>query len=219
MRRKCHKPYNHGLGLQGFTLVEVMIVIVILSIFAGMMTLSVGGSESRRNKAFYEHLQSNINYVRLLSIEQMQPYGLAIQLAKVNQPSEIRVVKLQLTNTQPASNPAAQSAPSWQLEKSIEPLVIPENVDVAISPLDNINANSMNQNPSSQTPNWLVGSEAPPVVWFGTGEATPVQITVKAKNGDSIYLVDDPIIINAAGSLEPSQNSNTNAATLQGASP
>ncbi len=209
------RPQTHR---HGFTLVEVMIVIVILSVFAGMMTLSVGGSESRRNKAFYEHLQSNINYVRLLSIEQMQPYGLAIQLAKADQPSEIRVVKLQLptfnqsTPNQPVSD---QAVPSWQLEKSIEPLVIPDNVDVSISPLDNVNA--INQNLSSPAPSWLVGDQAPPVVWFGTGEATPVQLTVRAKNGDTIYLVDDPLIINAAGSLESSQNSNT--ATLQRGTP
>lgn len=30
-------------GQQGFTLIEIMVVIVILSIFAGMMSLSVGG--------------------------------------------------------------------------------------------------------------------------------------------------------------------------------
>ena len=31
----------------GFTLVEILVVVVILSIFAGMISLSVGGSESR----------------------------------------------------------------------------------------------------------------------------------------------------------------------------
>ena len=51
---------------RGFTLVEVMVVIVILSLFAGLMTLSVSGSDTRRNQAFYEHVKSNITYVRLL---------------------------------------------------------------------------------------------------------------------------------------------------------
>lgn len=187
---------------QGFTLVEVMIVIVILSIFAGMMTLSVGGGESRRNKAFYEHLQSNINYLRLLSAEQMQPYGLAIKLAQNNQPSELRVVKLQTAaSTNSPNSPSSlasreSNAVSWQLDNSVEPLIIPENVDVVIAPLDSVSAHLA-------APSYLVGDQAPPVVWFGTGEATPVQITIKAKNGDASYLVDDPIVINAAGTIEP----------------
>lgn len=194
------KPITIETIQQGFTLVEVMIVIVILGLFAGMMTLSIGGSESRKNKAFYEHLQSNINYVRLLSVEQMQPYGLAIQLAKNDQPSEIRVVKLEQPQTQPNSTATLTpplNSPKWELDKQVEPLLIPDNVDVAITPLDNLNQIAI-----ANTPNWLVGDQAPPVVWFGTGEATPVQITVKAKNGEQIYLVDDPMVINATGTIE-----------------
>lgn len=194
------KPIAIETTQQGFTLVEVMIVIVILGLFAGMMTLSIGGSESRKNKAFYEHLQSNINYVRLLSVEQMQPYGLAIQLAKNDQPSEIRVVKLEQPQTQPNSTATLTpplNPPKWELDKQVEPLLIPDNVDVAITPLDNLNQIAI-----ANTPNWLVGDQAPPVVWFGTGEATPVQITVKAKNGEQIYLVDDPMVINATGTIE-----------------
>lgn len=203
----CAKPSKFSTKIivqQGFTLVEVMIVIVILGIFAGMMTLSVGGSESRKNKAFYEHLESNINYVRLLSVEQMQPYGLAIQLAKNDQPSEIRVVKLEQPQVQPNSTatltPPLNSplmSPKWELDTQVEPLIIPENVDIAISPLDYLAQSEID------SPNWLVGDQAPPVVWFGTGEATPVQISVKAKNGDSVFLVDDPIVINATGMIEP----------------
>lgn len=194
------KPIAIETTQQGFTLVEVMIVIVILGLFAGMMTLSIGGSESRKNKAFYEHLQSNINYVRLLSVEQMQPYGLAIQLAKNDQPSEIRVVKLEQPQTQPNSTATLTpplNSPKWELDKQVEPLLIPDNIDVAITPLDNLNQITI-----ANTPNWLVGDQAPPVVWFGTGEATPVQITVKAKNGEQIYLVDDPMVINATGTIE-----------------
>ena len=79
-------------GQQGFTLIEIMVVIVILSIFAGMMSLSVGGSENRRNTAFYERLTSNLDYVRLLSTERMQPYGLAIKLPQNDAPNQLVVV-------------------------------------------------------------------------------------------------------------------------------
>ena len=104
-------------GQQGFTLIEIMVVIVILSIFAGMMSLSVGSSENRRNTAFYERLTSNLDYVRLLSTERMQPYGLAIKLPQNDAPNQLVVVKLEnaFTHSQNAvrsANAAATSQPA-----------------------------------------------------------------------------------------------------------
>lgn len=180
---------------KGFTLVEVMVVIVILSVFAGMMTLSVGSSESRKNLAFYEHLQDNLTYIRLLSVEEMKPYGLAIRLANQDQPTQLVVVKLdngQTTDEQ-------EQSPAWQLEQRIPALDVPDNVQVDIVPLENIM--------TEQMPNYLVGNQAPPLVWFGTGEATSVQIMVQKKlpNSETVYPVADPIIINTSGAIQREQ--------------
>lgn len=200
---------------QGFTLVEVMVVIVILSVFAGMMTLSVGSSENRKNLAFYEHLQSNINYVRLLSAEQMQPYGVAIRLAKGDNPTQLVVVKLEnaFGNHGIGQNPSQnvgqnvsqatlqnteKNTPTWVLEKSISPLDVPTGVRVDIQPLDRVLQDSQ------FLPSYLQGNDAPPIVWFGTGEATAVQIQVQKQNSndDKIYPIASPIIINGSGAIE-----------------
>ena len=196
-------------GQQGFTLIEIMVVIVILSIFAGMMSLSVGGSENRRNTAFYERLTSNLNYVRLLSTERMQPYGLAIKLPQNDTPNQLVVVKLEnaFTNSQSAvrnANTAITSQPAppqWVIEKQIPPLDVPDNLDVKIRPLDNpFNTTAQN---TQLTASWSSSSEAPPVVWFGTGEATPVQISIQKTNADKqTFAVGNPIIVNQAGAIE-----------------
>lgn len=196
MLNKKHMIQTILFANKGFTLVEVMVVIVILSVFAGMMTLSVGSSESRKNLAFYEHLQSNLNYIRLLSVEEMKPYGLAIRLAKADNPTQLVVVKLE--NSQ--QNPNEKQTPTWQLENSIPALDVPNNIQVDISPLDS-------GVDMSQMPNYLLGNQAPPVVWFGTGEATAVQIMVQKKqdNSDTIYPVAEPIIINTSGAIQKGQ--------------
>lgn len=175
----------------GFTLVEVMVVIVILAVFAGMMSLSVGSSESRQHLAFYEHLKDNLTYIRLLSAEDMKPYGLAIRLANQGQPTQLVVVKLE--NPKPTDQ--QNQSPAWQVEQRIPALDVPNHVQVDIQPLENMVVESM--------PNYLVGNQAPPLVWFGTGEATSVQITVQKKlsNSETMYPVADPIIINTAGNI------------------
>ena len=195
---------------QGFTLIEIMVVIVILSIFAGMMSLSVGGSENRKNMAFYERVTSTLNYVRLLSSERMQPYGLAIKLPQNDTPNQLVVVKLDhaFGNTQSADTTLATkpASPQWVIEKQIQPLDVPNNLEVKVRPLDNTLDNTATLQRTQAVPSWLNGSDAPPVVWFGTGEATPVQITIQKTNPDKqTFAVGNPIIINQAGAIEVSK--------------
>ncbi len=199
---------------QGFSLVEIMVVVVILTIFAGMMTLSVGSSDSRKNMAFYEHLQSNLRYIRLLSAEQMQPYG--IFLKKNNDGYQIVTVKLdnayvhQQTLQQENSKnkmelsvnigQTAQQQATWKIDNQMPALDIPHGIEISITALDNP-ASLVNQ---QNLPAWFTNQQSPPVIWFGTGEATPVQIQVNKKNiaEGHVYPVANPLIINMSGAVE-----------------
>ena len=140
----------------------------------------------------------------------MQPYGLAIKLPQNDAPNQLVVVKLEnaFTHSQSAvgnANAATTSQPAppqWVIEKQIAPLDVPDNLDVKIRPLDNPFNTTAAQN-TQPTANWLSGSEAPPVVWFGTGEATPVQISIQKTNADKqTFAVGNPIIVNQAGAIE-----------------
>lgn len=173
----------------GFTLVEIMVVIVIITIFAGMMTLSVGGSDSQRNRAFYEHLQSNLGYLRLLSAESMQPYGLAIKPQQNSKLSgELVVVKLENSGEKA----------HWQVDNQVEPLTVPANILLDIRP-------TSQPSPMVATKPVFDPSQAPPIIWFGNGEATPVQIFVRKvnpANDSQAFEVGNPIILNASGAVE-----------------
>lgn len=192
---------------RGFTLVELMVVVVILTLFAGMMTLSVGTSDARKNMAFYEHLQSNLAYIRLLSMERMQPYGLAIKLAKAGSDSNSELVVVRLANTyhsqkSPTSNENTlpnTELPHWELDNQVEPLPIPSNVQVDIQPV------TANTTLTTNTPlPWFDPSQAPPIMWFGTGETTPVKITLQSVNPTTHarYLIGNTLLLNSAGNVE-----------------
>ncbi|MGA6100751.1 prepilin-type N-terminal cleavage/methylation domain-containing protein [Psychrobacter pocilloporae] len=187
----------------GFTLVEIVVVVVILSIFAGMMSLSVGSSDSRKNRAFYEHFTDSLSYVRLLSAERMQPMGLRLQADKQGQVAPVIVtlsnpyiayqtadILVGNRDSQPKnamelsadlsslsdSTGETQPTPSWEVESEVSLPELPAGVSIRVQSLDASNSTSTGQTQTLQP--WFSNQSVPQVLWFGTGQATPVTIEV-----------------------------------------
>ena len=211
---------NHAQA--GFTLVEIVVVVVILSIFAGMMSLSVGSSESRKNRAFYEHLTDSLSYVRLLAAEGMQPMGLSLQADNQGQVTPVIVT---LSNpyisyqTQALTTGAGDSTPknsmelsadlsgmsgtagnqpptpSWELEPAVSLPTLPAGVSLSIESLE-ANMSGIAQTQTLQP--WFSAQTVPQVLWFGNGQATPVTIEVRHDS----RLVGEVITIMPDGSIK-----------------
>ncbi len=203
----------------GFTLVEIIVVVVILSIFAGMISLSVGSSDARKNRAFYEHLTDSLSYVRLLSAERMQPMGLSLQ---TNRQGEVTPVIVTLSNpyisyqTQAltsngdntpknamelsadlstmSADKESSPTPSWEPEPEVSLPELPTGVSLSIQSLAADNSSS--QQAQNLQP-WFTNQAVPQVLWFGTGQASPVTIEVRYDS----RLVGDVITIMPDGSM------------------
>ncbi|MEC7121223.1 MAG: prepilin-type N-terminal cleavage/methylation domain-containing protein, partial [Pseudomonadota bacterium] len=63
-------------AIRGFTLIELMLVIVIMGVFAAIVGLSVGGAGERRLLVERERLMDNLSIIRLESIDQGRVLGL-----------------------------------------------------------------------------------------------------------------------------------------------
>ncbi len=208
----------------GFTLVEIVVVVVILSIFAGMMSLSVGSSESRKNRAFYEHLTDSLSYVRLLSAERMQPMGLSLQANKQGQVAPVIVTLsnpyvayqtvIPTTRDSTPKNAMELSAdlsgmsgaindklpmPSWEVEPEITLPELPAGVSLSVQSLDASNISNATQTQTLQP--WFTDRSVPQVLWFGTGQAAPVTIEVRHNS----RLVGEVITIMPDGSMSIGQ--------------
>ena len=210
----------------GFTLVEIIVVVVILSIFAGMMSLSVGSSESRKNRAFYEHLTDSLSYVRLLSAERMQPMGLSLQ---ANKQGQITPVIVTLSNPYVAYQTDASTSasrdstpknsmelsadlssmssavedksptPSWEVESEVTLPELPAGVSLSVQSLDAGSVSNGTQTQRLQP--WFTDQTVPKVLWFGTGQAAPVTIEVRHNS----RLVGEVITIMPDGSMSIGQ--------------
>ena len=214
---------THHHAQAGFTLVEIVVVVVILSIFAGMMSLSVGSSESRKNRAFYEHLTDSLSYVRLLSAERMQPMGLSLQ---ANKQGQVTPVIVTLSNPYVAYQTAASTSssrdstpknsmelstdlssmsggienklptPSWEVESEVTLPELPTGVSLSVQSLDANNVSNRGQTQTIQP--WFTDQTVPQVLWFGTGQAAPVTIEVRHNSrlvGEVITIMPDGNIL------------------------
>ncbi|MGE6245098.1 prepilin-type N-terminal cleavage/methylation domain-containing protein [Psychrobacter proteolyticus] len=210
----------------GFTLVEIVVVVVILSIFAGIMSLSVGSSESRKNRALYEHLTDSLSYVRLLSAERMQPMGLRLQADKQGQVEPVIVtlsnpyvayqateMTSDSTNSQPKnameltaeiaglsdSTDEKKPTPSWEVESGVSLPALPTGVSIRVQSLDSSGLQNTGRTQTLQP--WFSDQNVPQVLWFGTGQAAPVTIEVLHDS----RLVGEVITIMPDGSMRIGQ--------------
>ncbi|MFK3989409.1 prepilin-type N-terminal cleavage/methylation domain-containing protein [Psychrobacter sp. NPDC064578] len=217
-----YKSSSLAQAQQGFTLVEIVVVVVILSIFAGMMSLSVGSSESRKNRAFYEHLTDSLSYVRLLSAERMQPMGLSLQADKQGQVAPVIVTLSNpyiayQTNDAPSNSMDStpknsmelsadltsmsgamgkqQPVPSWEIEPEVSLPELPAGVSLRVQSLEAGNLSMPEQGQTLQP--WFADQAVPQILWFGTGQATPVTIEVLHNS----RLVGEVITIMPDGSM------------------
>ena len=217
-----YKSSSLAQAQQGFTLVEIVVVVVILSIFAGMMSLSVGSSESRKNRAFYEHLTDSLSYVRLLSAERMQPMGLSLQADKQGQVAPVIVTLSNpyityQTNEIPSNSMDStsknsmelsadltsmsgamgkqQPVPSWEIEPEVSLPELPAGVSLRVQSLEAGNLSMPEQGQTLQP--WFADQAVPQILWFGTGQATPVTIEVLHNS----RLVGEVITIMPDGSM------------------
>src|SRR3990167_3629694 len=162
MRTFLNKKNNTGTG---FTLIEVLVVMVIIAIASGYIAFKVGESylSNKRSEAFLNEIASLIKIAKDQAIFVTTVIGLRI--------SEKELQFLQLdTDTASKWLPMANIDPFWKKR------VIPENLIMKIS-VDS-NNKMLPENKYS-----------PQIIFYSSGEMTPFKISVKRIGSNQTYMI------------------------------
>lgn len=149
---------------QGFTLIELMLVIVIIGIFAAMVSLSVGGESERRLLLLRERLVDNLAIVRLESQDQ----GRVLALQQIP-PQTGQSAGYQVVGFEPTAEDVAQR---WPIASDFKMQAMPDRVRLQVTALQSRGV----QRVASRDAQVWQDVNTPQLIWFGNGEATPVRL-------------------------------------------
>lgn len=159
----------------GFTLVEVLVVIVIMSILMSLVTLNISGMDQRKAMQQRELLILDLKKINREANDQARVYALQTEAANDVHPFQYRIVEY-VQPQQPPLGTAPTSAviqageQTWRVQKQFPLRELPEQMSFQVESQEQNYSYTMNQD--------LVGERAPKLIWFGNGEAKPAQIQI-----------------------------------------
>lgn len=150
---------------QAFTLIEIMVVIVIMTIMTSLVVLNIGGVDQRRAMQAREMFILDLKKINKEATDQAKVFALNTQNA-----TDVSSFSYNLFEYHDQSHERIQQADRiWQVYKEFKPRQLPKNVSFSIQSLDAENYKRA-QNDD------LLGGRAPQLIWFGNGEVKPVRI-------------------------------------------
>lgn len=165
---------------QGFTLIELMVVIVIISIMASLVVMNLSGVDQRKAMQTREMLILDLKRINREANDQSRVFALVVKPATDVATFQyvIKEYRSQATNSQSATNgqinlasgmnQLASNPKQWvELEESYTK-TLPQAVSFSIESEQHDFKKANNSE--------LVGGDSPKLIWLGNGEVKPVRI-------------------------------------------
>lgn len=165
-----------SLHQSGFTLIELMVVIVIISIMASLVVMNLSGVDQRKAMQAREVLIMELKRINREANDQSRIYALMTQTATDVSPFKYSIQEynaigshLSQSNTSNQLNhvDTLGTSKKW-VELKDQSNVLPHAVSFTVES-DRHEFKSANNND-------LLGENAPKLIWLGNGEVRPVRI-------------------------------------------
>ncbi|AXI02788.1 pilus assembly FimT family protein [Aquirhabdus parva] len=151
----------------GFTLIEVMLVILIAGILTTMVSLSLGGSETRKLLQEREELIDSIAIIRLEAQDQGRMLGLVPFYQTATDPPRYAVVQFDPNESNKDKR--------WKLAEDFKIHDLPPGSELNIT----LSQDNAPRNQNTALEKFKVDSALnPQLIWFGNGEATAARLQI-----------------------------------------
>ena len=179
---------------QGFTLIEIMLVIAIMSIFAALVVVSISGVEQRRLMQQRDQLVNDLNVVRLESNDQARVYALMTTSANATEPAGYFFAEYDVMQSKSEQDSrVVEKKPLWQAVEAFKTRQFSDGAFLQIRSMEN----------STQTgaPEGLLDQNSPDLIWFGNGEAKPARLQIIFNEKP----IGSPVYINSIGMVSDTE--------------
>lgn len=154
-------------SIRGFTLVELMVVIVIVAVIAALVLVNIKGVDYRKAMQAREILLMDLQRISREAQDQSKILALSIQSNQNNNSDEYYVVEYEkIENSQQKALLDANA--EWFKYKNFKTRELPSRVSIKITPMDYRFEDAKNT--------ILLNERAPLLIWLGNGEVKPVTI-------------------------------------------
>lgn len=162
------KSFSLSPRVKGFTLIEVMVVIVIISIVASLIILNLDGIDYRKAMQARELLLLDLKQINRESNDQSRIYALNFQNATDVADAQYGILEYSAPKTNTESNTRVVERKPWTEVAEFQKRTLPDRISFQIQSEQHDFQNANNTE--------LLGNNAPKLIWFGNGEAKPVTI-------------------------------------------
>ncbi|MFV5425758.1 type II secretion system protein [Acinetobacter towneri] len=153
-------------SVRGFTLIELMVVIVIMAIMASLVLMNIGGVDQRKAMQAREVFLLDLRTLNREANDQARIFAL-----NLHQATDVSAARYDVLEYQPYATEqqlSLQNNQKWQNYGEFKSRTLPEQVSIQILSLEQSYPNANNSE--------LLQGNAPALIWLGNGEAKPVRI-------------------------------------------
>ncbi|UOG19384.1 prepilin-type N-terminal cleavage/methylation domain-containing protein [Acinetobacter sp. PK01] len=157
--------YHQYASSRGFTLIEVMVVIVVVAIVTSLIMMNFGGIDQRKAMQAREIFMMNLQRIAREANDQSLVLALNVQPATDVNPFRYTVVEYHPAQTEVNM---VENQPTWTEYSAFKIQSLPEDVSFQIQSTDYQYDKAQNST--------LLDAKAPQLIWLGNGEVKPVRI-------------------------------------------
>ncbi len=160
--------HTKSASIRGFTLIELMVVIVIMAIMASLILTNINGVGQRKAMQAREVFIMDLRRINREANDQARIVALDVHAATDVSPFRYAVIEYLVPSIQKTQTSQFSENKKWQDYAEFKPRDLPEQVSFSVQSLDQQYENANNDD--------LLNANAPKLLWLGNGEAKPVRI-------------------------------------------